>query len=311
MRQKIHFVINPISGVNRNPKKICRWIEEIFKNTEHQYKIEFTRQPGDGTLLARKAVDEQYDMVVVVGGDGTINEVGRGLCGTETALAVIPSGSGNGFARNFKIPLNQYQAIKLLLNPKIVTIDAGKINEHHFFNVAGFGLDANICQHFEAFGIRGPLPYFLVGTRAFIDYKPDPVQIKLDDKEFEFTPLVVSIANSPEYGNGAIIAPGARPDDGYLDVAILDHIPLWKAASNLHRLFNGTIDHFSAFHTFRVKTVEIKRPAPGAIHTDGNPHQEIPELTVNVIPNSIKVVTGPTFSLTNQDHKKSIKENKD
>ncbi|OGB66926.1 MAG: hypothetical protein A2Y94_02490, partial [Caldithrix sp. RBG_13_44_9] len=218
------------------------------------------------------------------------------LCGSETALAVIPAGSGNGFARNFKIPLNQYQAIRLLLSPRIVLVDSGKINDHHFFNVAGFGLDANICQHFEEFGFRGPLPYFLVGTRAFLAFHPDPVQIHLDDKALEFSPLVVSIANAPEYGNGAVIAPSALPDDGYLDVTILDHLPLWKAVPNLYRLFNGTIDHMPGFHSFRVKKVEIERLSSGAIHTDGNPHQEKSQLKVEVIPDSLRVVAGPGFS---------------
>jgi diacylglycerol kinase (ATP) len=250
--RKIRFIINPISGVNRHPKKISTWIEKIFRDSEDQYQITHTTKPGDGTLLARKAVEEKCDIVAVVGGDGTVNEVGRGLLGSQTALAVIPSGSGNGFARNFRIPLNQYQAIKLLLSPQIVSIDAGKINDHHFFNVAGFGLDANISQHFEEFGLRGPLPYFLVGTRAFLAYQPDSVHLKLDDQELDFSPLLVSIANAPEYGNGAIIAPSARPDDGYLDITILDHMPLWKAFHNLYRLFNGTIDHIAGFHMFRV-----------------------------------------------------------
>jgi len=294
--RKIRFIINPISGVNRDPRKISQWIERIFEHSEDQYQIVHTTRPGDGTVLSQKAIEDKCDIVAVVGGDGTINEVGRGLCGSETALAVIPAGSGNGFARNFKIPLNQYQAIKLLLSPQIVSVDSGKINDHHFFNVAGFGLDADICQHFEEFGIRGPIPYFLVGTRAFLAFHPDPVQIRLDDKELEFSPLLVSIANAPEYGNGAIIAPSALPDDGYLDVAVLDPMPFWRAVPNLYRLFNGTIDQLPGFHLFKVKKVEIERLNSGAIHTDGNPHQEKSQLKVEVIPNSLNVVAGPGFS---------------
>jgi diacylglycerol kinase family enzyme len=182
-----------------------------------------------------------------------------------------------------------------MLSPQIVSVDSGKINDHHFFNVAGFGLDANICQHFEEFGIRGPIPYFLVGTRAFLAFHPDPVQIHLDDRELEFSPLLVSIANAPEYGNGAVIAPSALPDDGFLDVAVLDPMPLWRAVPNLYRLFNGTIDKLPGFHSFRVKKVEIERLNSGAIHTDGNPHQEKSQLKIEVIPNSLNVVAGPGF----------------
>lgn len=292
---RICFIINPISGVNRNPRKIVGWIEKIFRDSPIRYETVYTEKRGDATLLAASAVEKGFDIVAAVGGDGTINEIGRALVNTGVALAVIPSGSGNGFARNFRIPLNQFLAIKLLLAPRFATIDSGRLNEHLFFNVAGFGLDAIISQNFEEFGIRGPLPYFLLGTRAFLNFQPDPVQLILDNEKLEISPLVLSIANGPEYGNGAVIAPLARPDDGMLDVTILDNMPIWKAVPNLYRLFNGTIDQMEGFHSFRVKSVVIERPRPGAVQTDGNPHQENAVLNVEVIPDSLKVVVGPRF----------------
>ncbi len=295
MTHKIKFIVNPKSGINRNPARIIGWIDSILKPGGLSYNISYTGKPGDGTELAREAVKEGFTIVAVVGGDGTINEVGRGLCGSDVALAVIPAGSGNGFARNFKIPLKQVEAIKLLLNPQIIPIDVGKINDHHFFNVAGFGLDANIAENFEQFGIRGPLPYFLVGIRAFFNYQPQTILIKFDNKEIEISPLVVTIANAPEYGNGAIISPSALPDDGFLDLAILDKITLQQAVSNLYRLFNGTINQVSAFHSHRVTSLEILRPAPGPIQTDGNPHQEAAHLKIEVIPQSLKVLVGARY----------------
>jgi len=295
MSHKIKFIVNPKSGINRNPRRIVSWIDSVLKPSGIYYEICYTGKPGDGTVLAREAVKEGFTIVTVVGGDGTINEVGRGLCNSNVALAVIPAGSGNGFARNFKIPLKQYEAIKLLLNPRIIPIDVGKINDHYFFNVAGFGLDANIAENFEQFGIRGPLPYFLVGIRAFFKYQPQTILIKFDNKEIEISPLVVTIANAPEYGNGAIISPSAQPDDGFLDLAILDKIPLREAVLNLFKLFNGTINQVSAFHSHRVTSLEIIRPAPGPIQTDGNPHPEAAHLKIEVIPRSLRVLVGPTY----------------
>ncbi len=288
---KIRFIVNPKSGVNRNPKRIVGWIEEICNQHDIKHEIIHTEKPGHATDLAREAVDRKFDIVAVVGGDGTINEAGRGLIGSQVALAVIPSGSGNGFARNFRIPLDQYKSIQSLVSPEFTTIDVGKINDHHFFNVAGFGLDAQISMNFEEFGMRGPLPYFLVGTRSFLNFQPDPVTLILDGQCMEFEPLVVTIANAPEYGNGAIIAPGALPDDGLLDITVLDYMPVWKAVPNLYRLFNGTIDQIEGFHSFRVESVTVERNAPAPIHTDGNPHDDDAHLEVEILPSALKVVT--------------------
>ena len=287
--QKIRFIVNPISGINRNPQKIVRWIEEIIKPSGRTVEIVYTREPGDGTRLGKEAVALGFDLVVAVGGDGTINEISSGIMGSRAILGVIPAGSGNGFARNFDIPLTQRKAIQILLSPRIITIDAGKINNRYFFNVAGIGLDAEISQNFEQFGFRGPIPYFIIGTKSFLQYKPKLIKIILDNQELEYSPLLLSIANAPQYGNGAVIAPAAKPDDGLLDICILDAIPFWKAASNIHRLFNGTIDQIEGFHSFQAKELSIQRVAAGAIHTDGNPFREEAFLKVQVVPNALKV----------------------
>jgi len=294
--EKICFIVNPISGINRKPKKIVQWIKEIFQPSGKKFDIVYTRKPGDGTQLAREAVEKGYDLVVAVGGDGTINEVSQSLIYSKAALGVIPAGSGNGFARNFKIPLNQRRAIQILLSPQIIQIDAGKINNRYFFNVAGTGLDAEISKNFEQFGMRGPLPYFIIGARSFLKFQPTPVKVYYEQKGFEFSPLFISIANVPQYGNGAIIAPHARPDDGLLDVCILEDISLLRALFNVHRLFNGTVTEVKEFHTFQVKQMIIERSQSGPIHTDGNPYEEEAILKVEVIPKALHLALKPHSS---------------
>ena len=287
--QKICFIVNPISGANRKPQKIVHWIEEVFRASGQQVEIRYTRERRDAIRLAREAADQNFDMVVAVGGDGTINEIGRSLVHSQVVLGIVPAGSGNGFARNFHIPLDQYKAIQLLRNPTVRAIDVGRLNRHYFFNVAGMGLDAEISRRFEDFGQRGPLPYFLIGTRAFMQYQPEQVTLHFENQSIEFSPLLLSIANAPQYGNGAVIAPAAKPDDQLLDVIVLDPMPIWKAAPNIYRLFNGTIDQVEEFHSFQVKKVVIERAAPGSIHTDGDPYREAAELEIEAIPSALLV----------------------
>jgi diacylglycerol kinase (ATP) len=126
-------------------------------------------------------------------------------------------------------------------------------------------------------------------------YQPKPVKLLFEDRQLEFEPLLVSIANAPEYGNGAIIAPDAQPDDGILNVVILDKMPLWKAVRNLKRLFNGSLHEIEDFHTFKIKKLIIERASPGPIHTDGNPHMEVAELKIEIIPRTLKIVVGKTY----------------
>ncbi|GAB4381546.1 MAG: diacylglycerol kinase family lipid kinase [Calditrichia bacterium] len=286
---RIRFIINPKSGIHLRPQKILKAIQGLYPAESSEVDIQFTEGPGDGTRLARKAVEEGINLLIAVGGDGTINEIGRGLIYSQTVLGIVPTGSGNGFARNFHIPLNQLKALELLKSYRTLDIDVGKLNDHYFFNVAGMGLDAIISQKFEDFGIRGPLPYFLTGTQSFLKYVPETVHLTFNNKELEFAPLLLSIANAPQYGNGAIIAPSADPTDGLLDLIILDNLSFFKAAGNIYRLFNGTVDQIEGFHSFKVDRLLIRRPAAGVIHTDGNPHQEQAVLQIEVLPKALKL----------------------
>jgi diacylglycerol kinase (ATP) len=242
-----------------------------------------------------EAVSRQMDMVVAVGGDGTINEVGRGLVGSDVILGIIPAGSGNGFARNFNIPFNIRKSIELLKRPAIKRIDVGKINDHYFFNVAGIGLDAEISAHFERFGFRGPLPYFMIGFREFFRYRPEPVIVDLNNHEnLHFAPVVLSIANGPQYGNGAIIAPHAKPDDGLLDFCVFSSISILKAVVNMQRLFNGTIDQLSEMKIYQSAKGKIQREKEGFIHTDGDHHLESGELKIEVLPAQLNMAIPST-----------------
>ncbi|NIS38791.1 diacylglycerol kinase family lipid kinase, partial [Candidatus Saccharibacteria bacterium] len=268
--KKVLFIINPISGINRRQGRIGDLIHQQFNNSGIQYEIVNTSHQGHGTTLAKEAVDNEFDMVVATGGDGTINEIGRGLVGSETALGIIPAGSGNGFSRNMKIPLAPRAAIELLRHPRLKEIDVGKINDHYFFNIAGIGIDAEITAKFNSYPIRGPLPYFIVGIREFFRFRPQPVSLHLEEREVKRSPILLCFANLPEYGVNAIIAPKARPDDGLVDICILSPVNMAKALINIPKLFNGKIEDLSEMEIFQTRKAVIHREDNGPIHTDGD-----------------------------------------
>ena len=290
MLSKVTFIINPIFGINRRPAKIIGWIHDIWKDKGIAYTIEKTAHRGHGTELAREAVKRGAEMVVAVGGDGTINEVGEGLIGSNAALGVVPAGSGNGFARNMKIPLKQKLAIEALLSPRFRQIDIGKINEFYFFNVAGAGLDAAISNSFDHVKMRGPLPYFYIGVREFFRYTPDSVVIHFNNREELIRmPMLLSFANLPQFGVGATIAPNAKPDDGLLDVCILSPMKLGSALKHLPKLFNGKIDRIPEMEIYQASEIYVQRNFPLPIHTDGDPRASSGSLRVKVLPGAIKL----------------------
>lgn len=296
MLKKVRFIINPISGVNRRPARIIEWIDRYWGESGIEYEILKTGHRGHGTELARAAASQGCDMVVAAGGDGTINEVGRGLTGTPTALGIIPAGSGNGFARNLGIPLSQKAAIRLLRAPRIVPIDIGKINDRYFFNVAGSGLDAKVSVAFDAFPRRGLLPYVYLSFREYFRFKAEPVNIQLPDRRIRRSPILLTFANLPEFGNNAVIAPGARADDGLLDVCILNPVSLWKLLLNLPRIVSGRIDELAEMEIYQVQRAVITREHSSPIHTDGDPHVEGSTLWVEVVRDGLRVALPDTVA---------------
>ena len=294
MFKKIVFIINPIFGINRSPSRIIRWIDEYWMDSGVAYEVLKTGHRGHATELARAAVDAGVDMVVACGGDGTINEIGQTLVSTDTVLGVVPAGSGNGFARNMNISLNQRKAVAALRNPRLVKIDAGKINEYFFFNVAGAGLDAIISEAFDEFRLRGPVPYFYVGVREYFRYRPLRAEIHLPDRKIQRSPILLSFANLPQFGVGATIAPNALPADGLLQVCVLNPVRLQRAIVNLPKLFNGRIDQLPELEIFPATRVIIHRPEAAPIHTDGDPHPGDALITVQVFPQSLNLAL-PNF----------------
>ncbi len=287
---KYLFILNPISGNKIKGVTLMDLIDDIFQNSDHEIEFACTTAPGDATKIATKARNEHFDVVVAAGGDGTVNEVASGLMGSEVALGIVPLGSGNGIARSYHIPLGLKEAVSYLTKPQITSVDAGRVNDYFFIGTCGVGYDANVGRRFQEFGIRGPLPYYFIGTREFLGFKPETFHLKFNGAEIETRPLLIVVANTEQYGNGAIIAPLADPTDGQLDICIIDSISLKQAMRLTPQLFKGTIHTAPEYHHFRAKTVEIVSSREGgALHTDGEPHERPLKLSISVLPKALKI----------------------
>jgi len=288
---KYVFIINPISGGKDSTSILQRRIGQAFSgNDTHSYEILLTQYAGHAREIAAQAVIDEIDVVVAAGGDGTMNEVCSALVHSETAFGLIPMGSGNGFARSLGIPLSIEAAIQRLLNPKIISIDVGKINDCYFFGVAGVGLDAQIAAQFQEFGKRGPLPYFYVGFREFFKYSYEEITIMFDDRELITHPLLITVANTHQYGNGAVIAPHADYRDGLLDLCIIEKFNLFEGMFKFPSLFNNKIDRLSSYSTYRTAELHISRSEDsGIFHTDGEPHKGGRDLHIQLLKLALKV----------------------
>lgn len=288
-KKRVRFIINPISGT-RGKESIVKLIPEYLDAERFDYDVVYTQKSGHAAQLACQATAEGIDVVVAVGGDGTVNEVARSLVHTPTALAIIPCGSGNGLARHLFIPINPIGALKILAECNIESLDYGKINGQPFFCTCGIGFDAIISQKFAEAGKRGLLTYVDNTLKEGLSYKPETYKISIDGEEKEYEAFLIACANASQYGNNMYIAPAASMNDGLMDVTILEPFNLLEAAQVVVQLMNKTIDKNSHTRTFRCKRVHIHRENPGVVHFDGDPMECGTEIDVELISHGINVV---------------------
>ena len=286
---RIVFIVNPISGVGKH-RAIEKLVAGRFDGTGISPAILYTNGPGHATILAAEAARDGVEIVAAVGGDGTVNETAAGLVGTETALAIVPSGSGNGLARHLGIPMNLKKALDLIRHGKIIKIDTATINDQLFVNVAGIGFDAAVARKFAEAGTRGFSTYFRITTSSYMNYKPKQYSLVIDGKVVKRRALLISFANSSQFGNNTTLDPGASVDDGYIDVCIVGKMPYWKALLYAPLLFLKRFDRTKYIEIIRAKEVVLRRKKGRNVHLDGEARKMGKELTMRVNPLSLRVV---------------------
>lgn len=289
MRKKILFIVNPVSG-GRDKQRIPGLIEKHLDKNVYEHRISYTERVEHGYMLAKAAIKDNYEVIVAVGGDGTVNEISKAIINTNVTLGIIPFGSGNGLARSLKIPLDAVKAINVLNKKNVDVIDSAKLNEHYFFNIAGSGFDAHISQCFAKNKTRGFIGYIKTTFQELKKYVPQEYILKLDGIEYTRKAFIVSIANSSQYGNDAHIAPRADVKDGWLDVVIVKPIAWFMIPIVALRMFNKTAESSRYVEMFRAKIIEIKREYEAAIHLDGEPRMEQKDMMIEILPLSLKVI---------------------
>lgn len=289
-KKKILFVINPISG-GKKKTAFNKHILETLDLGKFEPTFQRTDHAGHAYELAKEAVSNNYDAVVAVGGDGTINEIGAALVGTGVPLGIVPEGSGNGLALYLGIPLHEAGAIRRVNRFETTEVDVGKVNGRYFFNMAGIGFDASVSDKFATDSFRGPIGYLRTILNVLGSYKSKKYQLTIDGKPYEREAFMISVANSPQYGNNAYIAPHALVNDGVLDVCIVHKFPLYLLPMMVFHLFNKSVEQSEYVEIIQGKTITIVSSAKEPVHVDGEPADMGTTLDIAVKEKSLKIIS--------------------
>jgi diacylglycerol kinase (ATP) len=288
-QKKIVFIVNPISGKGKQVR-IEEYLAKCLDKSKFRYKVILTTKQGEATVITHNAIAEGADFIVAVGGDGTVNEVGKALAGTNTPLGIIPTGSGNGLARHLNIPTDFRKSIAILNKGKVVRIDTAKIDEELFISIAGMGFDAFVAKKFAKQGKRGFWTYFKVAITSYVGYRPKKYILEIDGKVIERRALLISFANSSQFGNNASIDPDAQVDDGLIDVCIVKKLPFWKMLFIGPMLMTKHFDRSRYVEIIPAREVHVKRKKARTIHLDGDPKKGRKEFTMKIHPLSLHII---------------------
>ena len=281
----IYFIMNPKSGTTTTAQK--NRIKLLVSKLPNAQLL-FTEYAGHATEIAQKAVIEGIEKVIAVGGDGTVNEVARGLIGSETALGIVPIGSGNGLARHLKIPLKMDKAIQFSVNNSSSLMDVCFLNDIPFFCTAGVGFDAVVAHEFAKQDSRGLKTYARMALKSFRTYKSESY---LFDDQDDKTAFAITFANATQYGNNALISPKSKIDDGQIEMVILKPFPFGAAPIIGVRLFRGTLPNSRYIEMQSGNYFNLKSSKNFLIHFDGEPMTlNTNELEVKIKQKYLKVI---------------------
>ena len=291
---QIFAIINPVSGAGLDPTAAERRASLLADRLEHaglHASIHFTERAGHARELATAAVDSRADLVIVWGGDGTLNEAGGALVNSSTALGLVPAGSGNGLAAALGTPRDPSQAIDRILAADTTAIDVGLINNRAFFNIAGIGIDAHIARLFNARrrGRGGKWPYIAIGLREGRGYRSLTYQLELDGHARRTCALLIAFANGREYGMGARISPQALLDDGWLEATVVEDRPFLARFMHARHLASGSVERAPRVHAQKVRRAVVTTEGPIEFHVDGEPDVAMDRVEVTILPGALKV----------------------
>ena len=289
--KKALAIINPISGTG-SKKSLPELLGRAYSDLPYELFLTYTKEAGHGYELARRAASEGYDHVIAVGGDGTVNEVARALRHTDTALGILPKGSGNGLARAVGLSMSTDGAIKALVSGRRIAIDCCEVEGIPFFCTCGMGFDAAVSKQFAEVGTRGPVTYLQTMIREYARFSPDTYRVTLGEGEetLETEAFVLVVANASQYGNNAYIAPEADLSDGLLDLVLIRPFSPIEAPIVLGDLMRRRLGGNKYYSAQKTTQVCIERSQPGPVHVDGEPLELGTTLRVSLHHRALQVI---------------------
>ena len=288
-KEKILFIINPISGVGKQ-KKVETAIDKDLDKSIFDYEVVYTQFAHHATQISKTAAQNGFSIVVAVGGDGSINDCVRGLAGTDVSLAIIPAGSGNGLARSMKIGLRIKDAIKVINARKSVCIDTISLNDTLYASIAGMGFDALVAKEFAKSRSRGFNSYFQIVAIHYPLYKPHKYRLEIDGTRHKTKALCICFANSNQFGYNTLIAPSASFTDGYMDVICVKKIPLAFLPFVASLLFTRRFEHSKYVTAFKAKEVKVINEGTIPLNLDGDYLEQEGCLHLKIIEKSLNVI---------------------
>lgn len=286
--KKVLFIINKYAGTGYQEALEGRIIDTCARYNA-ECTIEFTRARGHATELATEAKDQGFDLVVAVGGDGTINEVAQGALRSSLPMGIIPRGSGNGLARHLGIPLQIPAGLHVLFTGTPLAMDTFTVNGKLSLNVSGIGFDGQIANLFGGKTKRGLAGYIKLTLNEYFQYKEFPVTITCNNQKTSHHPFILAIANSSQYGNNARIAPQASVCDEQLHITLLKKIPAYRL-DFIYALFAGKLKKSWLCEIITTSHLQVQTPYPVAFHVDGEPCGMDQEFTINLQPRALQMM---------------------
>jgi diacylglycerol kinase (ATP) len=286
--KKVLFIINKFSGMGYQTPIEDR-IRDTCKKNASKCSIEYTQRRGHAITLANEAAKNGFDYVVAVGGDGTINEVGRGLLNSDTPMGILPRGSGNGLARHLGISLAISEAIDNLFHHKVMKIDTLSINDKLSLNVSGIGFDGHVANLFANKKIRGLVGYIRISVKEYFRFQEFEAEVSVDNKSALKKSFIIAVANSSQYGNNIKIAPLASVRDGMLHLTIMKKIPLYRV-DHIFSFLKGSLTNAELFEMLEGKEVRIKTSQAVPYHIDGEPCGLNNSFNIQLRPASLSVL---------------------
>ena len=291
--KNIAFIINPISGSKETQnakRKLPKLIMQTLDMEQWLPNIVFTEYAGHATELAHQYARMGFDAVVAVGGDGTVNEVARGLKDTNTALGILPMGSGNGFARHLNIPIRPQKALEMINHSEPINVDYGLANGRLFVSTCGTGFDAVVADNFAGSNKRGFMTYLQNTLKVAFSYQPQTYHIVGDGLDVTHKAFLITFANANQWGYEAMIAPKASVQDGKMDIMLMSSHAILGSASLALRLFTGSIDNSYFMDTIRAKEITLEREEVAPFHIDGDPVEMDKDIHIKIVADGMKVL---------------------